>query len=78
MKRIAHVETDDLTKRRIRAAACLLYLSGMRIRAFLILPIECLNLEKMQVYLFPEKGYTQNSGKRRLYLCIIFLNCWML
>ena len=64
MKKIAGVETDDLTMKRIRAAACLLYLSGMRLSAFLTMPIECLNLEKMQVYQFPEKGvYTKFRKK---------------
>lgn len=66
MKKIAAVETDDLTIRRTRAAACLLYLSGMRIGAFLTLPIECLNLEKMQVYQFPEKGVYTKFRKRAI------------
>lgn len=46
----------DLSLLRAQAAICFLFLSGMRVTAFLSLPVSCVDLEKMIVIQDPSKG----------------------
>ena len=54
--KIAALKLDRLSDRRDQAAACFLYLSGMRITAFLTLPIACVHLDRRQVEQLPSQG----------------------
>ena len=64
MQKIAEFSPENLAERRIQAGACFLYLSGMRIGAFLSMPIECVNLDRLQVMQFPEMGVYTKFKKR--------------
>ena len=60
---------SDLAARRDQAAACLLFLSGMRIGAFVSLPIACVNLQDLSIRQFPSAGVkTKNSKHATTYL----------
>ena len=60
MKKIASFNPKTLTERRIQAGACFLFLTGMRISAFLSIPIECVDIENDKIMQYPSKGvYTK-------------------
>jgi integrase len=62
MKQLAAVKAETLIMKRAQAAAAFLYLSGMRARAFLTLPISCVDIERRTVQQLPESGvYTKNN-----------------
>lgn len=66
------VPEDDLPLRRDQAAACFLFLSGMRAGAFASLPIKALDVAKRIVRQWPELGvWTKNSKKATTYLLAI-------
>ncbi len=50
------VRDGDLVTKRDKAAACFLFLSGMRATAFCTLPIECVNLADGTVLQYPSLG----------------------
>ena len=56
---------DNLAFMRDRAAACLLFLSGMRCGAFASLPLEAINLSKMEVYQWPKEFHVRTKNKKR-------------
>lgn len=63
------VPAETLYDRRIRAGVAFLFLSGMRIGAFLTLPLSCIDLERMSVLQLPERGVqTKRSRAARTYL----------
>lgn len=64
MGKIANVTTENNRLKRTKAGACFLFLSGMRIGAFLSMPIECVNLDSLTVYQFPEMGVYTKFRKR--------------
>lgn len=62
VRKIAELKPANLRERRDIAAACFLYLSGMRIGAFVTLPVECVDLARRRIEQLPEKGvHTKNS-----------------
>lgn len=61
--KIARTPVETLTQERDRAGACLLFLSGMRIDAFVSMPIHCLDLVKGQVHQNPSKGIRTKNHK---------------
>ncbi len=61
---IAAAPADTLVERRIKAAACFWYLSGIRIGAFVSLPIRAVDLEKRVIYQFPDWGVRTKNRKR--------------
>ena len=65
MKAIAglRIRDGDLIMQRDRAAACLLYASGMRAGAFISLPIRALDLENRSVQQWPSLGVRTKMGK---------------
>lgn len=64
MRKIAEYTPNSLPMKRIQAGACFMYLSGMRISAFLSMPIEAVNLNRLQVMQFPELGVYTKFKKR--------------
>lgn len=66
IRKIASVEPETLYQRRAIASACFLYLSGMRVGAFVTIPIECIDIEKRKVYQFPEMGVHTKFTKRAI------------
>lgn len=62
--RIASAPVEDLIEKRVRAAAVFWFLSGIRISAFVSLPLRAVDLEKRLVYQFPELGVKTKNGKR--------------
>ena len=64
---------DNLAFMRDRAAACLLFLSGMRGGAFTSLPLAAINLHKMEVYQWPIEFQvrTKNNKKETTILFMI-------
>jgi len=63
--KIANLEVDEkeVILRRDRAAACLLFLSGMRPGAFISLPLKALDLEERTVHQWPSLGVRTKMGK---------------
>ncbi len=60
---IANAPVNSLRDRRIRAAAILWFLSGIRIGAFVTLPIKAVNLNNLEIYQFPSLGVKTKFGK---------------
>jgi integrase len=58
------VEEGDLALQRDRAAAAMLFLSGMRASAFATLPIKAVDLETKSIRQWPELGVLTKNGKR--------------
>jgi len=54
---------DGLRKKRDKAGAALLFLSGMRVGAFVTLPIQALDLDNLSVKQWPELGVVTKNGK---------------
>lgn len=65
MKKIAalQIPEHDLALQRDRAAACMLFLSGMRIGAFVSVSIALMNVEEMTVRQFPSESVKTKNGK---------------
>lgn len=61
--KIAKLEPKNLTEKRDIAATCFLFLSGMRIDAFITLPLDCVDLVKGQVKQIPAKGVRTKNHK---------------
>ncbi|KAA3642027.1 MAG: site-specific integrase [Chloroflexi bacterium] len=53
---IAKAPANNIEERRIRAAACFWFLSGIRIGAFVTLPIEAIDLHELSVKQWPSLG----------------------
>ena len=60
---IALSPVKSIEERRIRAGAVMLFLSGMRIGAFVSLPIQAVDVEKRVVYQFPNLGVRTKNRK---------------
>lgn len=61
-QKIAAMKTKSLRDKRDQAALCFIYLSGMRIGAFVTLPVECVDIARRRIEQLPEKGvHTKNS-----------------
>jgi integrase len=63
MLKIANVSVETLTQERDRAAACFLYLSGMRADAFVSLPIKAVDIAGGRVQQLPELGVRTKNSK---------------
>lgn len=67
--RIAQAPAENVLERRIRAAAVFWYLSGIRIGAFVSLPIKAVDLENRFIYQYPSLGvHTKNSKSAKTVL----------
>ena len=67
--RIANAPVESVLERRIRASAVFWYLSGIRIGAFVSLPIKAVDLQNRYVYQFTTLGvHTKNSKNARTVL----------
>lgn len=67
--KIAQAPAESVLERRIRAAAVFWYLSGIRIGAFVSLPIKAVDLENRFVYQFTSLGvHTKNSKSAKTVL----------
>jgi integrase len=60
---IASSPVFSIRDKRIRAAAVLWFLSGIRVGAFVTLPIKAVNLEKLEIYQYPSWGVHTKFGK---------------
>ncbi|HEY60841.1 MAG TPA: site-specific integrase [Anaerolineae bacterium] len=63
IQKITNAPIYSLRDQRIRAAAVLWFLSGIRIGAFVTLPIRAVNLENYEIYQFPSLGVHTKFGK---------------
>ncbi|PKO02215.1 MAG: hypothetical protein CVU43_08855 [Chloroflexi bacterium HGW-Chloroflexi-5] len=61
---MAHAPVDTLRDQRIQAAAILWFLSGIRIGAFVTLPIKAVNLDQLEIYQFPSLGVQTKLRKK--------------
>lgn len=62
VRKIAMLTPDGMREQRDQAAICFLFLSALRIGAFVTLPVECVDLERRRIEQLPEKGvHTKNS-----------------
>jgi len=69
MRIIADLPVENLIEQRVRAGACFLYLSGMRISAFISMPIKAVNLNELEVRQSPELGIrTKNKKSATTYI----------
>ena len=60
---ISKAPVYSLRDKRIKAASVLWFLSGIRIGAFVTLPIKAVNLENLEIYQFPSLGVQTKFGK---------------
>lgn len=60
---IASTPVYSTVERRIRAAACFLYLSGQRISAFTSMPIKAVDIENRTVFQHPDLGVKTKNRK---------------
>jgi integrase len=60
---IAKAPVSNTGERRIRAMAVFLFLSGMRIGAFVSLPLEAIDLEKREICQYPHLGVRTKNRK---------------
>jgi integrase len=60
---IANTPAATIRELRIRAAAVFLYLSGMRIGAFVSLPIKAIDFNNLSIKQFPNMGVKTKNGK---------------
>ena len=60
---LATCEVDTIMLKRMQAAVAFLFLSGMRIGAFVSMPIKCVDLETMQVMQLPAMGVNTKNHK---------------
>jgi site-specific recombinase XerC len=63
IKAIAQAETISIRERRIQAAAVFWYLSGIRIKAFVTLPIKAINLNDFSIKQWPALGVATKNQK---------------
>ena len=64
--RLVSVAPYTFTEKRTRASVAFLFLSGMRIGAFLTLPFECVDIYNRRVYQLPSKGVKTKNSKAGL------------
>jgi integrase len=60
---IASVSVETLREARAQAAACLLYLSGMRDDTLSSLPLQCIDLPNMRIFQVPSMGPRTKNNK---------------
>ncbi|MBN2002060.1 MAG: site-specific integrase [Anaerolineae bacterium] len=63
MLMLAALPARNLTEQRDQAAACFLFLSGMRAGAFVSLPIEAVNLSRYEIRQWPSLGVKTKNRK---------------
>jgi len=61
--KLATCPTTTLRQKRTQAGVAFLFLSGMRIAAFMSLPISCVDLENLKVDQFPQLGVKTKNKK---------------
>lgn len=61
--KIAGMMPESLLERRTIAAACFMFLSGIRAGAFVTIPINCIDLESLQVKQLPSRGVRTKNSK---------------
>jgi site-specific recombinase XerD len=66
MIKIAAFKPSSLMERRGQAAMVFMYLTGMRVGAFLTLPIECVNMSQLKVFQVPAMGVSTKFQKAAL------------
>lgn len=60
---ISKAPASSTVERRVRAAAVMLFLSGMRIGAFVSLPVQCVDLENRKIIQYPSLGVRTKNKK---------------
>ncbi|HML40391.1 MAG TPA: site-specific integrase [Bellilinea sp.] len=69
VRRLVSVSVETEALRRAQAGTAFLFLSGMRIGAFVTLPLKCVDLAQRQIYQVPAMGvHTKNSKAAITYL----------
>lgn len=69
IRKLVSFGPERLIDERDRAAAAFVYLSGMRVSAFVSLPVGCVDIENREVDQLPSEGVkTKNSKAARTYL----------
>ena len=69
MRKLVDFEPDSLVDLRDQAAVAMLFVSGMRVSAFVTLPIRCLDFDNLAVNQLPNEGVKTKNGKAaRTYL----------
>ena len=69
IRKLVESSAERLIDERDRAAVSFVFLSGMRVSAFVSLPIRCVDIEKGEVIQFPSEGVkTKNSKAAKTFL----------
>jgi site-specific recombinase XerC len=63
IRNIAQTPVRSTKEKRIRAAAVFLWLSGMRVSAFASLPLEAVDLDKLEIKQYPSLGMRTKNNK---------------
>lgn len=64
VRQIARTPVSSTNEERTRAACVFMFLSGARIKAFVTLPLESVNLDQGEIYQFPSLGVETKLGKK--------------
>jgi integrase len=63
IRKLVGCPCESIPEKRMRAAVAFLFISGMRISAFLSLPLDCVDMEKLRVMQLPIKGVKTKNSK---------------
>jgi site-specific recombinase XerD len=66
VRAIAQLTPRNLTEERDQAAVCFMYLSAMRVGAFVSMPAAAVDLQRCKISQFPELGVHTKNGKAAL------------
>lgn len=69
IRKLVSLSTERLIDKRDRAATAFLFLTGVRIGAFVSLPVHCVDLKNQTIYQLPSEGVeTKNSKALKTYI----------
>ena len=69
IRKLVSLSTERLIDKRDRAATAFLFLTGIRIGAFVSLPVHCVDLKNQTIYQLPSEGVeTKNSKALKTYI----------
>lgn len=63
IRKLIACPAESLAEKRMRAAVAFLFISGMRIGAFMTLPLDCVDMAKRRVMQLPIKGVKTKNSK---------------
>ncbi len=63
VRKLCSLKAETLIQRRDKASIAFLFISGMRVGAFVSLPVHCVDLEELTIYQLPSEGVKTKNNK---------------